>query len=127
LVLIVPAGHRLETHETLHFSDVLAEAFVGLTPGDALQEHVEEHARVAGRSLTLRIRMKTFEGVCEMVAHGVGLGIIPLSLASRYRRKYGYQVLALADAWARRRLCLCFCDWHGLSAPMQSLLKHLGA
>ncbi|MBD1551025.1 LysR family transcriptional regulator [Pseudomonas typographi] len=127
LALIAPAGHWLAQQGTVRLADVLGEPFVGLAPGNALQDHIDEHARAAGRALALRIRMKTFEGLCEMVAHGIGLGIVPQRVAGRYRRRYGYRVLALQDDWARRQLCLCFGDWHALSSPMQSLLRHLGA
>lgn len=127
LVLIVPAGHHLAQRGTVPFAEVLKEPFVGLAAGSALQDHIEEHARTAGHSLALRIRMKTFEGLCEMVAHGVGLGIAPQRIASRYRRRHGYRTIGLGDDWARRHLCLCFRDWETLSLPMQSLLVHLGA
>jgi DNA-binding transcriptional LysR family regulator len=90
-----------------------------------LQDHVDDHARAAGHALTLRIRMKTFEGMCEMVAQGVGVGVMPQGIARRYRRRHGYRALTLTDDWARRRLCLCFRDWATLSPTMQSLLSHL--
>ncbi|MDM9558332.1 MULTISPECIES: LysR substrate-binding domain-containing protein [Bordetella] len=127
LALIVPAGHRLAAAGTVDFAAVLDEPFVGLAPGNALQDHIDEHARAAGGALAPRIRMKTFEGLCEMVSHGVGVGIVPRGIASRHRRRYPYQVVALADDWARRQLCLCFRAWEELSAPMQGLLAHLGA
>lgn len=127
LVLIVPPEHRLVSLRVARLTDVLGEPFVGLAPGNALQDHINEHAQAAGRPLTLRIRMKTFEGLCDMVAHRVGLGIVPQGIAHRYRRRHGYRTVALADGWARRQLCLCFQDWRALSAPMRSLLKHLGA
>lgn len=127
LVLIVHAGHRLAQNGSVRFADVLGEPFVGMAPGNALQDHIDDHARAAGRPLALRICMKTFEGLCEMVAHGVGLGIVLQGIARRHRRRYGYLVLPLADDWARRRLCLCFREWEGLSSPMQNLLIHLGA
>lgn len=126
LVLIVPAGHRFEPHRTLRMTDILGESFVGLAYGNALQDHINEHANAAGGTLTLRIRMKTFEGLCEMVAHGIGVGIVPQGIAHRYRRKLGYHTLALAEDWARRQLCLCFREWETLTPPMQSLLTHLG-
>lgn len=127
LVLIVPAAHRLaQCRDALRLVDVLEEPFVGLAPGNALQDHVDGHARAAGQPLVLRIRMKTFEGLCEMVAHGVGLGVVPQGIARRYRPRHGYRTLALADCWARRRLCLCFREWSALSPSMQSLLAHLG-
>lgn len=127
LVLIAPPGHRIAQRRTAALADVLGEPFVGLAPGNALQDHIDEQARAAGRPLALRIRMKTFEGLCEMVAHGIGLGIVPQDIASRHRRRHGYRTLALADDWARRRLCLCFRRWDDLSSAMKSLLIHLGA
>lgn len=127
LVLIAPAEHRLAGQAALHLADVLDEPFVGLAAGNALQDHILDHARSAGVELTLRIRMKTFEGLSQMVAHGVGLAIVPLATASRYRRRFGFRTVSLADDWARRQLCLCFGDWQALSPPMRSLLLHLGA
>lgn len=133
LVLIVPAGHRLAAYKTARLTDVLGEPFVGLAPGHALQDHIDEKARAMGHDQgrgepwVMRVRMKTFEGLCDMVAHGVGLGIVPQGVARRHRRSHGYRTVALADAWARRRLCLCFRDWPQLPAVMRSLLSHLGA
>lgn len=125
LVLIVPPRHRLVQRDIVYLADVLKEPFVGLAPGNALQDHIDDHARTAGHPLTFRIRMKTFEHVCEMVAKGIGVGIVPMGIARRYRRRHDYQSLNLGDPWARRHLCLCFRDWGRLSAPVRSLLTHL--
>jgi DNA-binding transcriptional LysR family regulator len=125
LTLIVPAGDRLAKRDKVCLAEVLEKPFIGLASGNALQDHIDDHARVAGHALNLRIRMKTFEGMFEMVANGVGMGIVPTVIARRHRRRYGYELVALSDAWARRRLCLCFREWEALSAPMQSLLNHL--
>ncbi|XXF09980.1 LysR family transcriptional regulator [Pseudomonas sp. D2-3] len=126
LVLIAAPGHPLAQRGTLPFAEVLGEAFVGLGQGSALQDHINEQARLAGRPLDLRIRMNGFEALCQMVAHGIGLGILPQGIARLHRRRYGLKVIALDDAWARRELCLCFRDWNQLSRPMRSLLAHLG-
>lgn len=126
LVLIVPPHHRLASRNEVQLTDVLHEPFVGLASGNALQDHIDQHARTAGHALTLRIRMKTFEGLCNMVAHGIGLGILPQRMATRYRRRHGYHMVTLADDWARRQLCACFRDWQALSPPLRSLLEHLG-
>lgn len=131
LVLIVPSGHALAEHKALHLADVLDHAFVGLAVGNALQEHIDEKMRAASQSggalPVSRIRMKTFEGVCEMVSHGVGLGIVPQGIASRYRRAHSFKVAMLEDDWARRCLCLCYREWHALPAKTRNLLLHLGA
>ncbi len=127
LVLLVPAGHRLARGGTKVFADVLNEPYVGLTPGSALQDQVDEHARNAGRLMRFRIRMNTFGGVCEMVSQGVGVSIVPASIAKRYGRQHPCRKVVLSDSWCRRRLCLCFRDWKLLSAPTRALLLHLGA
>ncbi|GAA4329411.1 LysR substrate-binding domain-containing protein [Pigmentiphaga soli] len=127
LVLIVPAGHRFAQAGAIRFAAVLDQPFVGLEPGSALQDYIGGHARAAGRELALRIRMKTFEGLCNMVSHGIGIAVVPQAIAGRHRRRGAYQTVALEESWARRRLCLCFRDWAGLSAPVRSLFTHLGA
>lgn len=126
LLLIVPPDHRLAARTSIRFAEVLGDTFVALADGNALQEHIEDNARTLGRSLSPRIRMKTFEGVCEMVGHGIGIGIVPRSICRQHRRRYGFHAIALEDAWARRQLSLCFVRWNGLSRSMQSLLLHLG-
>ncbi|WP_233838814.1 LysR family transcriptional regulator [Paraburkholderia sp. ZP32-5] len=126
LVLIVPVTHGLAESKEVCFADVTGEQFVGLEAGSALQDHIDGHAADLRKTLTLRIRMKHFEGSCQMVSQGVGVAIVPLAVAKRFRRRYPFRTIALSDSWARRRLCLCFQQWHTLSAPMQSLLTHLG-
>ncbi|WP_024890885.1 LysR family transcriptional regulator [Luteimonas huabeiensis] len=124
LVLIVPPGHALAAAPARAFAEILDQPFVGLAPGSALQAHIDAHAREAGARLDFRIRTSTFEGVCAMVAHGVGVAIVPRRIAARHRR-HGFRTVALADRWTRRRLCLCYRDWEALGAAMRELLGHL--
>ncbi|MEA2541847.1 MAG: hypothetical protein QOH35_3213 [Acidobacteriaceae bacterium] len=126
LVLIVPVAHRLAESKAICFADVTDEQFIGLEAGSALQDHIDEHAADLRKTLKLRIRMKSFEGSCQMVSQGVGVAIIPLAVAWRFRRRYPFKAITISDNWAHRRLCLCFQQWHTLSVPMQSLLAHLG-
>lgn len=126
LVLIVPRQHRLAGRRSADFTEVLNEPFVGLSCGDALQAHLEERARAQGSALRIRIRMKTFDGLCDLVAHGVGVGVVPRRVLRRGRQRPAFATLALSNDWARRRLCAWFRDWRTLSAPMRSLLGHLG-
>src|SRR5690606_36565283 len=107
LALVVPHAHRLAGTRAIDFVDVLGEPFVGLAHGNALQDHIEAHARAHGRVLDVRIRMKTFEGLGQMVAHGVGLGIVPDRIARRLRRRCGYRLLSLYGDWARGQFRAC--------------------
>jgi DNA-binding transcriptional LysR family regulator len=126
LVLIVPVAHRLAESKAICFADVTDEQFVGLEAGSTLQDHIDELAADLHKTLGYRIRMKSFEGSCQMVSQGVGVAIIPLAVARCYRRRYPFKTVAISDKWAHRRLCLCWKQWHTLSRPMQKLLAHLG-
>ena len=126
LVMLLPGHHRFAQRRSVSFADVLGETFVALADGNALQTYIEELAAAAGRVLDVRIRMKTFEGLCTMVGHGIGVGIMPRTLARQHRRSTGTVAVPLEDGWAQRRLCVCIADAQALSAPMRSLLQHLG-
>jgi DNA-binding transcriptional LysR family regulator len=123
LVLIIPVTHRLAGSKAVCFADVTDEQFVGLEAGSALQDHIDQHAVDLRKTLAFRIRMKSFEGG-QMVSQAVA--IVPQGAARRFRTRYPFRTLTISDDWARRQLCLCFQQWHTLSAPMQSLLAHLG-
>ena len=126
LCLIVPATHALANQRALSLAEVLDQPLVGLA-GHALQAHVAQQARLLGGTVQWRVQLPGFDGVCRQVAHGVGLAVVPLSVAQRASRRYGVRRVALTDAWARRQLCACFRQWGDLPRPLQDLLAHLGA
>lgn len=127
LALIVPRTHPLGHREKVFLSDAVSEPFIGLYPGNALQDHISGHASDLGHPLTYRIRMSSFEGICEMVSSGIGLGIIPLSVAERFSKKMPYLILPLHDKWARRRICICYKAMESLSPAMAGLIEFLKA
>lgn len=125
LVLIIPEHHPLNMLEQASFIDLVHEPFVGLYVGSGLQDHIQAHAQTQGYTLFIRIRMNTFEGMCEMVEKGVGLGIVPKTIADKYQDTFRYKKLALTDDWAKRQLCICYKDWHKLNPAMKNLLNYL--
>lgn len=125
LVLIVPPKHKFAIDKKVDFERILFEPMVGLTSGDALQSHIEAQARKLGKTLKVRIRLKTFESVCQLVGQGVGVAIIPERTAKRFWRKFGFGVVRLNDSWATRQICVCFREQEGLSSAMRSFLSYL--
>jgi DNA-binding transcriptional LysR family regulator len=125
LALIVPVTHPLRFRDDVFLSDAIGEPFIGLYPGNALQDHLDEHARGLGHQLTYRIRMSSFEGICEMVSSGIGVGILPVSVAERFSKKLPYLILPLHDQWACRRICICYKNLNSLSPAMAGLIQFL--
>jgi DNA-binding transcriptional LysR family regulator len=125
LVVVVPLGHPLAEAKHVAFRDIVQDEFVGLTAGAALQEHISEHAANLGHPLSFRVRVRTFEGICRMVAHNVGIGIVPKTAARRCRRPTAFRSVLLIDEWATRRLSLCFRALEELPPIARDLVEHL--
>lgn len=126
LVIVAPRDHVLATLKRVTFADVFKYKFIGLSAGSALQEHIDHQAARVGQKLKLRVRLRTFEGMCRMVSDNVGLAIMPETAARRCRRATGIVAIRLDDAWATRQLSLCFRSEEELSPLARTLAKHLG-
>ncbi len=115
----------LAIHRRVALQDVLGRKFIGLSPGSPLQEHLCEHAVLAGQPLRFRAQVRTFEAICSMVEGGAGIGIVPATAAQRYRGKNGIRRIALTDRWATRQLMVCVKHPDALSRPAKALLEQL--
>ncbi|MEL4375452.1 LysR family transcriptional regulator [Brucella cytisi] len=124
LVLITARDHPLAEHKRVSFSDILQEQFIGLSAG-ALQEHVEIQATRLGGRIKIRTKLRTFEGVGNMVAASVGIAIIPQAAARRLRNTLPIATISISDAWAKRNLVIAVQSIAELTAPARSLVDHL--
>lgn len=125
LALVVPKNHALAQRVSVSLGEVAHLDFVGLAPGSALHDHVAHHARRLGKPLSYRIRLRSFEAVCRMVGHGVGIGVVPRTAAVRYARSTGVKRLALTDAWASRDLVLCVREAEALPIYVKQMIHHI--
>ena len=124
LVLVTPREHPLSKRRRLAFRDMLDYEFVGLSGGRALQDYLDRRAGLAGRPLKLRVRMTSFDAICRVVEHGVGIAVIPEQAARRYC-KGAMGVVGLTDKWATRNLRICTRNFDDLSGHAKQLIEHL--
>jgi DNA-binding transcriptional LysR family regulator len=125
LVLVARRGDALARHRRVAFADVLGRDFVGLSGTSALHDHVVKHALHLGARLRFRARMRSFDAVCELVAAGAGIAVIPEAAARRCSRTIAIQPIRLREPWAHRKLVVCTHDARSLSKPAQRLFDHL--
>jgi DNA-binding transcriptional LysR family regulator len=125
LSVVVPRDHPLAHRSRVFLADLVDCAFVGLAEGSALQEHVSHHARRLGKRLHYRLRLRSFESICRMVGLGIGVGIVPQAVATRYSRSARVKRIALADPWAVRNLVLCVRRLEQLPAHVQQMVQHV--
>jgi DNA-binding transcriptional LysR family regulator len=116
-VLVVARDHPLASRSAMALNDVVDTPFVGLLPGNALQEHIAQQVRRLGKQLYFRVRLATFESVCRMVGAGVGIRLVPRAVATRCARACKIRPIALSDAWATRNLVLCVRRFDDLIPP----------
>ena len=125
LVLIVPQRHPLAGEARVAFADTLAYDYVGLPPATSLATRLAEESGRLGRTMQLRIQVRSFDAICRMVAATGGVGILPRLAAEPHARSMPIRLIALADDWASRRLLLGVRDADALPVPARLLLAHL--
>jgi len=126
-VLVVNTTHRLAGRDSVSFSDVIDEEFVGLNRSSAIQRFLADKAARIGKPLRLRIQLRSFDAICRMVESDVGIGIVPESTARRAARTLAISVVGLADPWAVRELTICIRDLRGLPVYARQLVEHMRA
>lgn len=125
LGVAVPPGHWLAHAERVWFRDLLDDDFVALEGGTAIDRLLAEQARLLGRPFRRKVQVRTFETVCQMVAQGLGTGILPEAALRPFAQALGLKLLHLNDPWAIRHLDLCWRAAHDLEAPAQKLVDAL--
>lgn len=128
LVAIATRGHPLcgsAKDREMTFADCIDYDFVGLNGDSALHQYLSNQAARLGRHLRLKVRLRSLEGVCEMVANGVGVSIVPRKTALRHAETSALEIFDLSETWANRTLQLCFRDIDALPPSARALVAHL--
>jgi len=124
-VLVTSPEHKLAASTKLAFADSLDNDFVGTDRVSSLQRFLSEKAERTGRRMKLRVQLRSFDGVCRMVAANVGVGIVPESSALRSKQTMKLHVIELTDDWALRNLMICVRSLKDLPIYAQELVKQL--
>jgi DNA-binding transcriptional LysR family regulator len=127
LVLVVPKRHPLARQRKIRFVETLNYDFVGPHADSSLQYLLTQAAAAVDRPLKLRIRVRSFDGMCRMVSAGMGIAVLPAMAIEPEVRSIGIKSIALDEPWAQRQLQLCSRDRDSLSLPARQLLDHLRA
>jgi DNA-binding transcriptional LysR family regulator len=125
LVLVTSQDHRLAAGKSVDFAQTLADNFVGLPTSSAIHAFVTSAADALGARLKLRIQVGNFEAACRMIESGVGIGIVPESVAVRHAKTLKIAIVGLNDAWAERKLKICVRSLKDLPPFARALVDRL--
>jgi DNA-binding transcriptional LysR family regulator len=125
LALITPKGHPLSLRKAVTLPDLLAHDLIGLHTGSAINILLNRAAQEARREVNIKIQVTSFDALCTMVSTGLGIALLPESMARRNARTVPLHICRLDEPWARRQFALCVRSRTTLPAAAQLLMDHL--
>ena len=129
LAALVPQGHALARAagpgEAVGFDALLDFDIVGLHLGAAVHEQMRERAQALGRTLNVRLQVRGFDAIAQLVEAGLGVAVLPAVVARRFARVFAVTPLALAEPWARRSYLLAVQPQAVLPAAVQRFVDAL--
>ena len=98
---------------------------VGLNDGSSLLELTTRAAADLGTTLRIRVQVRSFDAMCEMVSANLGMGVLPVAACRPHLRGSKLKAVKLTDAWAQRHLLVAYNPNRQLSPPAELLLDVL--
>lgn len=127
LVLVAPRGHALAKRRSLRFEEAIEFDFVTLPRGTSLAKRLHAETEALGRRLKMRIQVRSFDAMCQMVAAGLGIAVLPRDAIAPHLRSMGLKQVELSDDWASRRLMIGVRDVNAVPRHVRLLIDHLCA
>nr|WP_295709988.1 LysR family transcriptional regulator [uncultured Halomonas sp.] len=125
LVLMTPIDHPLAERESIAFNEALAFDFIGLQQDASLQSLLNEQANLAGKALRMRIQVRSFDAICRMIHHGMGVGVLPEQTIYRDLGDLQLKSIPISDPWAQRELVIGMRRYASLHVTARHLVDHL--
>ncbi len=124
LVLVVPPEHPLAKRRRVDFEEATEYDFVSLSGATSLAQRLALESGQLGKPLRIRIQVRSFDAMCQMVAAGLGVAVLPDAAVQPLVRALGLRKLELSAPWVERELLLCARDFAALPKPARSLVDH---
>ena len=125
LVLVTAADHPLAARQSIRLAEAAAYDFIGLQQDTSLHALITNAAKQAHKCLRVRIQVRSFEGICRMIAQNMGVGVLPELAVASHLRSLALATVALDEDWAYRDLVLGVRDPDSLSVLARQMVQHL--
>lgn len=123
LVLLLPRGHALAGRRRVRFAEAVDYDFIGLERSSSLLRLLGAEAAALGRSLKVRVQVRSFDAMCRMIARGIGIGVLPDTAARPHVASMRLARARLQEPWATRRMLLGHRGLETLAAPARELAE----
>ena len=106
LVIACSKEHQVNKRKHISFEECLQYDFVGLNRGSSLLELTSRSAEKLGKQMKLRIQVRSYDAMCQMIAVNLGIGVLPLQACAAQIKALNLKTIQLEDSWAKRNLLL---------------------
>jgi DNA-binding transcriptional LysR family regulator len=125
LALIAPSGHSLSLRGSVRFVETLDFDYVGLHSTSNTNVQLIKAASELQRSLKSPVQVNSYDALCLMVEAGLGLGVLPRTIAESYARALRICILTLEEPWADRKLAICVRSYASLPVAARLFVDQL--
>lgn len=125
LVLAVPASHALAGRGAVKFADTLDFDYVGLHTGSQINLQIQRVAAELDKAWHCRMQVHTYDALAAMVAAGLGIGMLPESMAKLFAKALDIRIVELDAPWTRRRHAIVIRSYDALQTAGRRLVDHL--
>jgi DNA-binding transcriptional LysR family regulator len=125
LVIACSKDHPLSKRKSISFEECLEYDFVGLNRGSSLLELTSRSAERLGKQMSLRIQVRSYDAMCQMIAVNLGIGVLPIQACAAQIKAMGLQTIQLEDSWAQRNLLVATKAGINHSPATKLLSQHL--
>lgn len=125
LVFVARPDHRLADRRHVSFKEVLDEDIISLSYGTSIHKLCMAEAERLGRALRVRIEVSDFEAMRNMIAAGLGVGVLPAPSVTPYLEIMPLRIVPLDEPWGQRPMNIVARRFQTLPLPSQLLVRHL--
>jgi DNA-binding transcriptional LysR family regulator len=86
-LLLTPENHPLASNKEVDFQEALSYEFVALPRSSSLSRLIRLQAELINIDWKIRVQVRSFDSVCNMVEIGMGLAIVPSKIIKNTRLK----------------------------------------
>jgi DNA-binding transcriptional LysR family regulator len=122
LVALVPSQEPWKKKNSISLEKLLTEDLILLQEGGSIQEWLADEARQQGVHLRIRVQVKGFDAISQLVAAGLGITVLPEIVARRFSQLLGLQILPITGVETARALSICCREAARLSPAARDLL-----
>ncbi|MGQ7249354.1 LysR family transcriptional regulator [Halomonas sp. V046] len=127
IALAVARQHPLSERNVVRFSEVLHHDLIASHAESALYALLIHEAEKLGATPRIKVRVSSFDCMCQLVAGGLGIALLPKHVIRIYAKSVPIVAIPLDESWAVRRLRIGVKDFRQLSPTAKAFVEHLRA